>query len=110
LKNLLRRKKKKLLSLKNLLRSGIGVKQQRSAAKNSTTVWGYEEATGREQSRPSENLAGEHCWYVFSTLILCHYLRCLRVLNYFGGAMNYLLCCDELYICCRSGVMNYMWL
>ena len=29
-----------------------------------------------------------------------HYLRCLWVLNYFGGAMNYPLCCGELYICC----------
>ena len=25
-----------------------------------------------------------------------HYLRCLWVLNYFGGATNYLLCCGEL--------------
>ena len=38
LEELVAQKKKKLLSLKNLLRSGIGVKQQRRAAKNSTIV------------------------------------------------------------------------
>jgi len=40
-----------------------------SAAEDPPTVWGHEEATWREQSRPSENLAGERCWCLFSALI-----------------------------------------
>ena len=40
------------------------------AGEDPTTIWGHEEATGREQSHPSENLAGERCWYLFSALIL----------------------------------------
>ena len=30
----------------------------------------HEEVIGREPSHPLENLASEHCWYLFSALIL----------------------------------------
>ena len=100
LKNLLRRNKKHFLSLKNLLRSGRGVKQQRPYCwrpNNCMTKW-------RSDKKRTISSFRESCKQTLLVSLLSPdpvlSFRCLWVLNYFGGAMNYLLCYGELFICC----------
>ena len=110
LKNLLRRNKKKLLSQKNLLRSGRGVKQQRKPfwksnncmrtwrSNRKRTISSFKESCRRallvSLLGPDPAITSRACG--FWTILVVRWTICCVMMNYIS-------------VVC-SGVMNYMWL